>query len=147
MVVVHSRTKNAYSSTRKIKRMKYGYTIIYVSSVEETLEFYKKAFGFDVKFIHESKAYGELQTGETTLAFASHEIGDINLGGKYSKANMSDKPFGIELAFVTGDVSTAYEKAVSAGALPIKKPEKNLGDKLLAMSGQQMVQLSSFAHQ
>ena len=24
--------------------MKYGYTIIYVSSVEETLEFYKKAF-------------------------------------------------------------------------------------------------------
>ena len=33
--------------------MKYGYTIIYVSSVEETLEFYKKAFGFDIKFIHE----------------------------------------------------------------------------------------------
>jgi lactoylglutathione lyase len=52
--------------------MKYRYTIIYVSSVEETLEFYKKAFAFDVKFIHESKAYGELQTGETTLAFASH---------------------------------------------------------------------------
>ena len=38
--------------------MKYGYTIIYVSSVEETLGFYKKAFGFDIKFIHESKAYG-----------------------------------------------------------------------------------------
>ena len=31
--------------------MKYGYTIIYVSSVEETLEFYEKAFGFGVKFI------------------------------------------------------------------------------------------------
>ncbi|WP_200332973.1 VOC family protein [Thiocystis violacea] len=35
--------------------MKYGYTIIYVSSVEETLDFYKKAFGFDVKFIHGKK--------------------------------------------------------------------------------------------
>ena len=40
--------------------MQYGYTIIYVSSVEETLEFYKKAFGFDIKFIHESKAYAVL---------------------------------------------------------------------------------------
>lgn len=49
------------------------------------MEFYKKAFGFDVKFLHESKAYGELQTGETTLAFASHEMGDLNLSGKFLK--------------------------------------------------------------
>ena len=104
--------------------MKYGYTIIYVSSVEETLEFYKKAFGFDVRFIHESKAYGELETGETTLAFASHEMGDMTLGGKYSKANINDKPFGIELAFVTEDVPAAFEKAVATGAVPIKDPEE-----------------------
>ncbi len=104
--------------------MKYGYTIIYVSSVEETLEFYKKAFGFDIKFIHESKAYGELETGETTLAFASHDMGDMNLGGKYSKANINDKPFGIELAFVTKDVSAAFEKAVASGAVPLKEPEE-----------------------
>jgi len=104
--------------------MKYGYTIIYVSSVEETLDFYKKAFGFNVKFIHESKAYGELQTGLTTLAFASHEMGDMNLDGKYLKANINENPFGIELAFVTEDVAVSYEKAVSAGALPIKEPEE-----------------------
>ena len=76
--------------------MKYGFTIIYVSSVEETLQSYKKAFGFGVEFIHESKAYGELETGETTLAFASHEMWDMNLGGKYSKANINDKPFGVD---------------------------------------------------
>ena len=104
--------------------MKYGYTIIYVNSVEKTLEFYKKAFGFDIKFIHESKAYGELETGETTLAFASHEMGDMNLGGKYSKSNINDKPFGIELAFVTEDVLAAFEKAVASGALPLKEPEE-----------------------
>jgi len=104
--------------------MEYGYTIIYVSSVEETLEFYKKAFGFRTKFIHESKMYGELETGATTLAFASHEMEDMNLGGNYSKANINDKPFGIELAFVTQDVPTAFEKAVSSGAFPIKEPEK-----------------------
>lgn len=104
--------------------MKYGYTIVYVPSVEETLEFYKKAFGFKTKFIHESKAYGELDTGETTLAFASHEIGDMNLGGEYLKANIDDKPLGVELAFVTEDVSAAYNKAVSAGATVIKEPEE-----------------------
>jgi uncharacterized glyoxalase superfamily protein PhnB len=104
--------------------MKYGYTIIYVSSVAETLEFYNKAFGFGVKFIHESKAYGELETGETILAFASHEMGDMNLDGKYSKGNIDDKPFGIELAFVTEDVPAAFEKAVAAGAVPLKEPSE-----------------------
>ena len=104
--------------------MKYGYTIVYVPSVEEALEFYNKAFGFKIKFVHESKAYGELDTGETTLAFASHEMGDMNLGGKYLKANIDDKPLGIELAFVTEDVPAAYKKAVSAGATAIKEPEE-----------------------
>ncbi|MFH0795357.1 MAG: VOC family protein [bacterium] len=104
--------------------MKYGYTIIYVSSVEEALEFYKRAFGFNLKFLHESKTYGELETGETILAFASHELGDMHLGGKYTKANINDKPFGIELAFVTEDVPAAFEKAVAAGAVPLKDPEE-----------------------
>ena len=104
--------------------MKYGYTIIYVSSVAETLEFYSKAFGFDIKFVHESKAYGELDTGETTLAFASHEMGDMNLNGKYIKANIQNNPFGLELVFVTEDVVSAYNKAVQSGAIPLKQPEE-----------------------
>jgi lactoylglutathione lyase len=104
--------------------MRYGYTIIYVSSVVETLEFYKRAFGFDVKFILESKAYGELATGETTLAFASHEMGDTNLGGKYLRANINDMPLGMELSFITEDVKAAFKKAVASGAVPIKEPEE-----------------------
>lgn len=102
--------------------LKYGYTIVYVTSVEKTLEFYKKAFGFAVRFLHESKDYGELETGETVLAFASHDVGEMNLNGKYSKGNTNEKPFGIELAFVTDNVDAAYKKAVSAGALPLKEP-------------------------
>jgi lactoylglutathione lyase len=112
--------------------MKYGYTIIYVPSVEETLEFYKRAFGFEIRFIHESKAYGELATGETTLAFASHEMGDINLGGKYTRVNVDDIPVGIELAFITEDVDAAYKKAVSAGAAPFKEPEKKPWGQIVA---------------
>lgn len=48
--------------------MKFGYTIIYVSSVPESLDFYKEAFGFETRFLHESGQYGELDTGETTLS-------------------------------------------------------------------------------
>ena len=96
--------------------MKYGYTIIYVSSVEETLEFYQKAFGFSIKMLHESKAYGELDTGGTVLAFASHELGKMNLKGKYLKGNIDDKPFGIELAFVTQEVEKVMANAIENGA-------------------------------
>lgn len=104
--------------------MKYGYTIIYVSSVVETLNFYKKAFGFEIKFIHESNQYGELKTGETIIAFASHEMGDSNLDGRYFKADPNENPFGFELCFVTDDVSKAYNKAIDSGVVSVKEPEE-----------------------
>jgi lactoylglutathione lyase len=51
--------------------MKFGYTIIYVPDVTASLVFFEKAFGFTRRFLHESGDYGELETGATTLAFAS----------------------------------------------------------------------------
>lgn len=103
--------------------MEYGYTIVYVRDVEKTLEFYRQAFGFKIKFVHESKDYGELETGATVLAFASDRLGEINLDGKYIKANLADRPFGMELAFVTEDVDEAMAKAIAHGALLIKESE------------------------
>jgi len=52
--------------------MKFGYTIIYTEDVTQSIEFFKNAFSFKRRFIHES-GYGELETGSTALAFASHE--------------------------------------------------------------------------
>ncbi|WP_255611701.1 VOC family protein [Marinobacterium arenosum] len=103
--------------------MKFGYTIIYVESVEQTLEFYRAAFGFEIRFLHESKDYGELDTGATVLAFASHELGELNLNGRYIKGGSETPPLGFELAFVTEEVQAAYERALSAGAQPMKAPE------------------------
>lgn len=103
--------------------MKYGYTIIYVNSVEDTPDFYKQAFGFDTKFLHESKGYGELQTGETTIAFASHQMGEMNFGDSYTKATSSHS-FRVELAFVTENVHQAFEKALSAGAVSVQQPKE-----------------------
>jgi lactoylglutathione lyase len=102
--------------------MKFGYTIVYVSSVADALSFYKDAFGFETRFLHDSGDYGELDTGETVLAFASHELGEMNFSGHYQKMDANGIPFGIELAFVTDDVAAAYARAVDAGGVPIKEP-------------------------
>ncbi|AVY94375.1 MULTISPECIES: VOC family protein [Microvirgula] len=102
--------------------MKFGYTIVYVASVAETLAFYQQAFGFDTRFLHESGEYGELETGGTALAFASHGMGDQLLGGRYVKAAPAADPLGIELAFVSDDVVAAHARAVAAGATSVAVP-------------------------
>ncbi|MFM9266174.1 VOC family protein [Tychonema sp. BBK16] len=102
--------------------MKFAYTIVYVSSVADALTFYKDAFGFETRFLHESGQYGELNTGETVLAFASHAMGEMNLDGHYQKPDINATPFGVELAFVTDDVAVSYTKAVAAGAVSVKEP-------------------------
>jgi lactoylglutathione lyase len=84
--------------------MKFGYTIVYVSSVMDTLTFYKDAFGFETRFLHESGDYGELATGETVLAFACHDLGDMNLNGAYHS-----KPWGQVVAYVRSKEGTLIE--------------------------------------
>jgi lactoylglutathione lyase len=102
--------------------MKFGYTIVYVPDVSASLAFFEQAFGFQIKFLHESGTYGELETGETTLAFAAHELGDMNFPSGHVAAHSSNKPLGIEVGFVTEDVSSAHEAAVSAGATELSSP-------------------------
>lgn len=103
--------------------MKLGYTIAYVSDVAESIAFYEQAFGLKRRFIHESGQYGELDTGETTLAFASHALGKSNFKNGYVEADKSEKPLGIEVALVTSNVQAAHQQAVSTGAIELKAPE------------------------
>ncbi len=103
--------------------MKLGYTILYVPDVAASLTFYETAFGLSRRFLHESGDYGELDTGETTLAFASLELGKMNLPSGFVAASESNKPLGFELAFVTPTVAQAHAKAVAAGAKEVKAPE------------------------
>ena len=100
--------------------MKFGYTIIYTDDVEKSIAFFELAFGLQRRFIHEG-GYGELETGDTSLAFASHELGTSNLPNGYIKADAS-KPLGIEIALVTDNVQGAFHRAVHAGAESIKPP-------------------------
>jgi len=102
--------------------MKFAYTIIYVPDVLASVEFFEKAFGLKRRFVHESGDYGELDTGETALAFATHELGASILPGGYVRANQSETPLGMEIALVTDNVADAHARAVDAGAVSIKEP-------------------------
>ena len=96
--------------------MKFGYTIIYVPDVAASLDFFTRAFGIERRFFHESGMYGELQTGETTLSFASHAMGDMNFPGGHVEAHRSAQPLGVEIGLVTPDVAAAHARALAAGA-------------------------------
>tara|TARA_R110002072_G_scaffold22582_10_gene79113 strand:+ start:2140 stop:2535 length:396 start_codon:yes stop_codon:yes gene_type:complete len=111
--------------------MKFAYTIVYVENVVETIEFYKRAFGFSPKFISPENDYGELISGETIISFASLELGKSNFKKGFNKLENSNKPWGIELAFTSENIETEFQKAIQAGAQefePIK--EKPWGQKV-----------------
>jgi lactoylglutathione lyase len=93
--------------------VKFGYTILYVDDVDLTLAFYEKAFGLARRFLHESGTYGELETGATTLAFASRAM--LREIGKNPMAPQAGAPTS-EIAFIANDVGVALERALTAGA-------------------------------
>jgi len=103
--------------------MKLGYTIAYVADVAASLDFFEQAFGLQRRFLHESGDYGELETGATTLAFASLELGEANFAGGVLAASESARPLGMELGLVTGDVPAAHAQALAAGAVELKAPQ------------------------
>jgi len=101
--------------------MKLGYTIIYVADVPATIAFYEKAFGLERRFIHESNLYGELDTGNTVLAFAGDEAAEMN-GLAILPNNPEGLPAGWEICFVTEDVEAAFKQAVSEGCTGVSQP-------------------------
>jgi len=105
--------------------MKFGYTIIYVEDVLKTVAFYEEAFGFERGLVVEEEGivyYAELKSGETTIGFASYEMGKMNFDDKYEKITRKGNPVGLELVFVDEDVAASTTKAVKAGAELIVPP-------------------------
>lgn len=104
--------------------VKFGYSITYVDDVEKTLTFFEQAFGFERRFLHESKGYGELNTGETILAFASISLGKTNLPEGFIATDPKDKPLGHEIALVAEDVTKIHNDALALGATELTQPEE-----------------------
>lgn len=102
--------------------IKFGYTILYVENVEESIAFYENAFGFTRKFVSPDNNYGELITGETTLSFASKKLAAQNLKEGFIESSLEDKPFAIEIGFITENVPETLQKATTFGAVIVSEP-------------------------
>lgn len=104
--------------------IKLGYTILYVTNVPASIEFYELAFGFQRKFITPENDYAELITGETTLAFVSWALANSNLSRGFLASQPTGKPFGMELALVTDEVQKRMDKAVELGGTLVEPPKQ-----------------------
>jgi uncharacterized glyoxalase superfamily protein PhnB len=101
-----------------------GYVILYVEDVSASLCFYEEAFGIARRFFHVDggKAYGELETGATRLAFASLNQAAEHLKQAVVAPDLSKAPLGAEIALVTKNIPAAFARAVKAGATVISEP-------------------------
>ena len=104
--------------------MNFAYTIVYVADVAASLAFFERAFGLPKRFLHESGAYGEVDTGAggVTLAFVDHATARDSVQHDYVAADASPQPLGMEIGFTVADVPAAFERAVAAGARPLAAP-------------------------
>ncbi|BDP43864.1 hypothetical protein DAETH_38330 (plasmid) [Deinococcus aetherius] len=101
--------------------MDLGYVIVYVPDVVAAVEFYERAFGLRRRFVDGGGQYAELDTGRTRLAFASPAMAEnLNLAVRVQRPDQAAA--GTELVFVTPEVASAFERAVAAGAVPVRAP-------------------------
>lgn len=104
--------------------MNFAYTIVYVPDVAASLAFFDRAFGLKTRFLHESGAYGEVDTGASgaRLAFVDHATARDSVQHDYVAADASPQPLGMEIGFTVSDVQAAYDHAVATGARPLAAP-------------------------
>jgi lactoylglutathione lyase len=99
-----------------------GWVIVYVPDVAAAIDFYEQAFGLERKMLAPDATFGELQTGSTTLAFASEELAESNLEGGFERPG--ERPFNVEIALVFDDPEAAFARAVENGATVIAEMKR-----------------------
>ena len=102
---------------------KLGWVIVYVPDVEAAIAFYAKSFGLARSFVAPDASFGELDTGETKLAFASEQMGDSNFEGGFQRPS-DGQPFNVEVALVFDDVEAAFARALENGASALVDPHR-----------------------
>ena len=101
--------------------MKFASPCLFVDNVEQTIEFYKKAFKAKEKFFDPEFGFCMLLIDESEIGIASHAAGERMMSGRYPFSET--KPIhGVELAFYSEDVDADYRTAVDAGAPTLAAP-------------------------
>lgn len=104
--------------------VRFSNTVTYVDNVERTVEFFENVFKFKCKFITEEKNFAELDTGDTLLSFASHDLAKNNFKSDYIKASQRSKPLGVEVTFICNDIHSLHKKALESGAKELRAPHE-----------------------
>src|SRR6516162_5869516 len=103
--------------------MQFGGTVLYVGEVPPVVDFYRRAFGLELRFFDETLGFAELETGGSMLAIASHSLGEMLMPHKYLRPP-DGQPAGVEITFLTRDGSASFAKAIAEGATPISSPRR-----------------------
>jgi lactoylglutathione lyase len=101
--------------------MQYGSTVLFVDDVPTVMAFYEKAFGFETRFFDDDYEFGEMNAGGAVIGFGSHKTGERMIPGTYPRPGRGH-PEGVEIAFFVDDVPAAFNRAVTAGAHPLRAP-------------------------
>jgi lactoylglutathione lyase len=106
--------------------LQFRYSGLIVSDVPRTVDFYEKAFGFRLRYMHPSSGYAELETGDTLLAFlgeafieATRLLGDL----RYTPSRPGNDAAAQIVALVSEDIEADWQRATTAGATVVKAPE------------------------
>lgn len=103
--------------------LRFGYTLLYVADVKQTVDFYAAAFGIPCRFQADSGDYAELETGGTALGFVALRLADSN-GTPHTIDLPAGKSPAMEIGLLSDDVAASYAKAVAAGAIATVPPKQ-----------------------
>ncbi|BBH04823.1 dessication-induced 1VOC superfamily protein [Prunus dulcis] len=116
------------------------------TDVAKSTAFYSKAFGYNIRRIDDSNRWGELESGQTTIAFTPvHQRETDDLTGVVKTPSSGRERQPVEVCFAYPDVDAAYKfgtmwfltrnfvrhRAVENGAVAVSEPEeKEWGQKV-----------------
>jgi lactoylglutathione lyase len=102
---------------------KFAGAVLYVDEVSPVVDFYRRAFGLELRFLDETLGFAELETGGSMLAIAAHSLGEMLMPNRYLRP-ADGRPAGIEIAFFTRNVPASFAKAIAEGATPVTPPRR-----------------------
>jgi lactoylglutathione lyase len=102
--------------------MTFASVVIYVpSDAKRILDFYVDAFGLTLRQYDATFDFGELETGNTSIAVASHGAARFMVGKLYRESG-DGFPQNVEIALFTDAVGPAFDRAVKAGCSALAAP-------------------------
>jgi predicted enzyme related to lactoylglutathione lyase len=105
-----------------VEAAKLGWIIVYVPDIAAALDFYERAFGLLRTFVNNAADFGQLNTGQTALSFASRARAEHEIGGSYQSPDPNADPFNVEICLVFDDPMAAFRHAVATGCAPLVEP-------------------------